>query len=198
MLYMLMSLIDYVSFPETRGHNRVGAVALIGGWKYISVLYCTVKVIYTHNIERSLVFINPAGSIGPENQIKNCCMVAFRSCRLVCSDFPYLTSFCSGVRKVPKKSLSFSVSVRATLCLLHYGSSTNSVSLRNHRSFSVTHISFLGTFPHLPEGKQLTNSYTFIKRFVRYSYKCFVNKCIVFMDVKETIIRRSTAVVAAL
>lgn len=87
--------------------------------------------------------------------------------------------------------------VRATLRLLHYGSNADSVSLRNRRGFSVMRISFLGMFPHLPEGKQLTNS-NFIKCFVRYSHNFFVKKCMVFMNVNGTIIRRSTAIVATL
>lgn len=40
-------------------------------WR-LEIRQCTlrsVKVICTHNIECSLVFINPAGRIGPENQI---------------------------------------------------------------------------------------------------------------------------------
>lgn len=105
-------------------------------WR-LEIRQCTlrsVKVICTHNIECSLVFINPAGRFGPENQIKKIVPVlsptaAFRSRRLVRSDFPDLTALCPGVRKVPKNSFSFSA--RAPLRLLHYRSDANSVSLRN-------------------------------------------------------------------
>lgn len=72
MLYMLMSRIDCVSFPEPPRSQQSGNRG--ANWR-LEIRQCSlrsVKVICTHDIECSLVFINPAGRIGPENQIKNC------------------------------------------------------------------------------------------------------------------------------
>lgn len=123
-------------FPRDLRSQQSGSRG--ANWR-LEIRQCTlrsIKVICTHNIERSLVFINPAARIGPENQIKKIVPVlsptaAFRSCRLVRSDFPDLTALCPGVKKVPKNSFSFSVSARVPLRLLRYRSNANSVSLRN-------------------------------------------------------------------
>lgn len=52
----------------------MGAAVLIGAWRLRQCTLCSIKVICTHDIERSLVFfcffIKAAGRIGPENQIK--------------------------------------------------------------------------------------------------------------------------------
>lgn len=76
MLYTLMSLIDCVFPGEPRSQQRNGGA----NWR-LEVRPATllsVKVICTHNTERSLVFINSAGRIGPENQIKNCSGIVAR------------------------------------------------------------------------------------------------------------------------